>query len=430
MASLTGNQINNTYQGLLKFTDNAGVSGTPKDVTDGLGAGLPLSVATDRINFTDTIDFTNATIAGTSEGIGSEQNGSDIIIYANDVNGSPSTVQLVAGTNITLTNNFDGNFTIEAAGGGGGSAGLINDPTGGINTFVSAPGLSTNPAVALSPNTLAIGNGAEAGSAGQISIGLNSGNPATSGQWGSISIGNDSYVNGFGCIAIGGGAVNVNGNSGIAIGDSSIAKRDGTAIGRDAHSNQVDSICIGSVTTSNNFATISIGQNLTMNGEDSGTFGTNTTNNGSNSFTFGNGHSVGSGNSNNVILGGSGISIPGGTNDFISVGRVNSPSGTSYNSVSIGLVSQINNSNDAVAIGRGATCLNAGNSVAVGYNAQVSGANNAVALGAVTHTRSSFAGVQELEVHTVGGGIIMPSPDGTLYKLTIANGGTVTVSAV
>ena len=55
MASLTGNQINNTYQGLLKTTDNAAISGAI-DITDGAGnaAGLNLDPANSTIQMSGT----------------------------------------------------------------------------------------------------------------------------------------------------------------------------------------------------------------------------------------------------------------------------------------------------------------------------------------------------------------------------------------
>jgi hypothetical protein len=68
MSSLTGQQINQSYLGLIKTSDNLGIDGTPKDLQSGDGTGLPMAVATDRINFTDTIDFTNATVLGIGGG--------------------------------------------------------------------------------------------------------------------------------------------------------------------------------------------------------------------------------------------------------------------------------------------------------------------------------------------------------------------------
>ena len=46
MATLTGTQIRNTYDALLKLEDNDGVPGTKKQLLDGLGTANPLSIST------------------------------------------------------------------------------------------------------------------------------------------------------------------------------------------------------------------------------------------------------------------------------------------------------------------------------------------------------------------------------------------------
>ena len=46
----------------------------------------------------------------------------------------------------------------------------------------------------------------------------------------------------------------------------------------------------------------------------------------------------------------------------------------------------------------------------------------------VTAAIANTASLKELEVQTVGGGITMYSPDGTAYKLTVANGGTLVIT--
>lgn len=80
--------------------------------------------------------------------------------------------------------------------------------------------------------------------------------------------------------------------------------------------------------------------------------------------------------------------------------------------------------------------------VALGFNAQTSQAD-CTSLGAdtlttavgstaigkgVTAAIANTASLKELEVQTVGGGITMYSPDGTAYKLTVANGGTLVIT--
>lgn len=49
MATLTGTQIKNTYDSLLKIEDNDGISSSVKSVTDGLGNATPLSMSTSRV---------------------------------------------------------------------------------------------------------------------------------------------------------------------------------------------------------------------------------------------------------------------------------------------------------------------------------------------------------------------------------------------
>lgn len=65
MASLTGQQINTTYEGLIKTLDNAATTGTPKTLTDGLGNALPIQVGASGVNFpSGTVNFTGATVTG------------------------------------------------------------------------------------------------------------------------------------------------------------------------------------------------------------------------------------------------------------------------------------------------------------------------------------------------------------------------------
>tara|TARA_R110000803_G_scaffold85527_3_gene151861 strand:- start:493 stop:1287 length:795 start_codon:yes stop_codon:yes gene_type:complete len=64
MATLTGNQIDQSYLGLLKTTDNAAIGATSKVLTDGAGNALTLSASTVGMEFTGTIDFTGATVLG------------------------------------------------------------------------------------------------------------------------------------------------------------------------------------------------------------------------------------------------------------------------------------------------------------------------------------------------------------------------------
>tara|TARA_R110000764_G_scaffold235192_1_gene329581 strand:- start:22 stop:615 length:594 start_codon:yes stop_codon:yes gene_type:complete len=50
MATLTGTQIKNTYDSLLKIEDNDGISSSSKLITDGLGNATPLSMSTSQVS--------------------------------------------------------------------------------------------------------------------------------------------------------------------------------------------------------------------------------------------------------------------------------------------------------------------------------------------------------------------------------------------
>ena len=92
MSTLTNQQINATYQGLIKTADNAAIDGTLKALEDGIGNALPIEVSLTGVNFTGTVD-------GVVQSI-------------------------VAGTNVTVDVTDPANPIISAAGGGGGGTAL------------------------------------------------------------------------------------------------------------------------------------------------------------------------------------------------------------------------------------------------------------------------------------------------------------------
>ena len=68
MASLTGNKIKDTYPGLIKTNDNAIVGATEKQITDGEGNVIPMTMGTSGVSFTGNADFTAATVTGLPSG--------------------------------------------------------------------------------------------------------------------------------------------------------------------------------------------------------------------------------------------------------------------------------------------------------------------------------------------------------------------------
>ena len=62
MATLTSTKIKNTYDALLKASDNDAIGSSAKQITDGLGNGTPLYISTTQIGIgvtpEATFDFT------------------------------------------------------------------------------------------------------------------------------------------------------------------------------------------------------------------------------------------------------------------------------------------------------------------------------------------------------------------------------------
>jgi|TARA_R110000765_G_scaffold317318_1_gene409641 hypothetical protein len=69
MATLTGQQIDLSYQGLLKTNDNAALTGTAKGIQDGVGGATNIEMSNTATNFVSgTVDFTGSTVSGIPTG--------------------------------------------------------------------------------------------------------------------------------------------------------------------------------------------------------------------------------------------------------------------------------------------------------------------------------------------------------------------------
>ena len=325
MATLTGNQIKNSYDGLLKTTDNAALPASGRiQITDGLGNGSVLELGQQEAMLYNPI-----LIGGDSAYI-SANIANDQFVYsggqdfsAATVTGLPGVQSVVAGTNVTVDNTDPANPIVNASGGGG-AAGLVEGT--GTDSMQSAAALTATPANAAASKSIALGDGAT----------VNSG--ATNG----IAIGTDRIVAQEGAIGIG------RGYSFVTAAAFSVTIGDQAGYG-------------------NGNSSISIGNNTTAQTQ-------------------------------------KGICLNARIESGAAVGAINMNGQNNYNAVA-----------GYVQIGDGSLAT----------------ATNSVALGAgVEANRANVATVKELELQTVGGGIFMKSPDGTVYKLTVANGGTLTVTAV
>jgi len=305
MATLNGQQISATYEGLIKTANNqAGApfppaklqygdgTDTPITIGDGSGIGLgdivtltsgtrnidlnsnnlalngittldPLAGTATFVNGTfnwglpfpgapaTSVDFTNATVTGlpastdTTYDLASAQAAANATITLTGSDATTDTITLAAGTNITLTDNGSNQITIDAAGGSG-AAGLVNGT--GTNSLINAAALTTNPALAPTTGSISLGDGA--------TIEANATRPTWT-ALGHIAIGKgalveeDSFTDAYNnaCIAIGDGAIANPSYDGGTI-----------AIGDDAHGERMHAIAIGADTVADQFA-IAMGQN-------------------------------------------------------------------------------------------------------------------------------------------------------------------------
>ncbi len=219
MASLTGQPIQSSYQGVIKTTDNAAIGATEKRVTDGLGNASNMTIGTTGVSFdSGTVDFTGSTVTGLP----------------------------------------------------GGAAGLVSGA--GADSMRSADDLTTTPAAAAGADSIALGDSSSASRSNSVAIGANA-HADGSGSDGSIAIGKNASAAANKAIAIG---VNGTTNSaeGIAIGDnvdiSSGADRV-IAIGNAINVTNTtadDSIVIGTQTASSGRRGIALGFDASATAED------------------------------------------------------------------------------------------------------------------------------------------------------------------
>ena len=240
MATLNGTQINNTYPGLIKTTDNAVIGAVEKEITDGEGNASTLKLGTTSASFTGTLDLTGATVTGLP-------------------GGAPG---LVAGT--------------------------------GANSMESASTLTTTAADAQGANSIALGDNTVAYADGSILIGNNV-NDADNARVKVVSIGNDlgtaqrtvnigNSQNAYGAdgVCIGGsnnfsGDFNIgigysntlNGNYRIAIGSGATANGTGSdgaiAVGKNSSATANRALAIGYNADAFSDGAISLGDDGTIN---------------------------------------------------------------------------------------------------------------------------------------------------------------------
>lgn len=403
MSSLTNEQIRNSYQGLIKTTDNTAVGATEKQLTDGLGNPLPLTAGTSGVSFTGGVDFTGATITGlpTSE------------------------AGLVAGTGLNSLKNSDSLVTTPAVANAG--------------SIVLGNGATDNNA----GNSVVIGSLARASNGSSISLGYNAKN---SNSDCSIAIGRDACVEGWSrLIAIGCGAKHVGaGYGGAAIGCNSLAYGPGVSIGNQAKSavNIIgvsigdrtcavcnNSIAIGFLTTATGACAVSIGNGSTTTSPESITIGNGATSINTSGAAIAIGRQSCTTWGQQIAIGDNAKANSAGAGAVISIGGFSSANANETTVLGY-VASAVSTAAYGTAIGAASkSCAQYGTALGRGAVANASGAT---ALGAnVTAAKVDTVTVKELETCVAGGGIIMTTPDGlSQYKITVDNSGNLVSTVV
>jgi trimeric autotransporter adhesin len=447
MATLTGNSINTSYQGLIKTTDNAALPLNGRvQLTDGEGNTSVLELGQQEAV------ITNATLYSGGAAIGSDPI-NDQFVYLGTQDFTQAIVvglpdagiqSVVAGTNVTV-DNTDPLNTIVNATGGGGAAGLVAGT--GTDSMKSADELTTLPADASGPTSIALGNGAKAeinGISEPATDAIAIGNGAIARKR-TIAIGSNAKANGFAdanAIAIGNDTIATNG-AGVAIGyNASATGQAGIAIGgQTTLASGTSSIAIGRIATAANENTIALGNGANTDSDSNIAIGKAATATGGGGFERGN-IAIGAGSTSNnergvalgygsTSAGSNAVALGADTNSTgsraIAIGQSAQCSG--FNAITVGAYcnssadfaitlggySASASQQDAIAIGR-ETTANAAGAMALGHN--------------VTASIIDTLSIKALEVQTVGGGVIMYSPNGTGYKLTVSDAGAPVFTAI
>ena len=450
MATLQGQQIDQTYGGLIKTANNAAGApfppaklqygdGTELPILIGDGSGVGVGDIVTLQSGVSSVEVNSAGVTLTKFASADAQAGTATFVngafnFGLGFPGAPATT--VDFTNATVT------------GLPSGAAGLENGT--GTDSLQSAAALTTNPADASGNYSIALGDGASATRQESVAIGQNAAANGT-GADGSIAIGNGAVASSNRSVVIG---VNNSSSSseGIAIGDDVDIAASDRSIGIGGAINISggnDKVAIGTSATVGGTRGIAIGQNATADGPNSVVMGYNADDNGaSSSVVIGEGANCQTdGDDFSVVIGrnaqstvSNGIAIgQDAQSDGVDTIMIGSGAAGTFNTVGIG-ISVSANANESVAIGYDAdTQSGSNNSIAIGPYSEVTANNQdaiaigkstsaqaegAVALGdTVTAAKAQTVSVKALETQTnstpTAGGIIMADAGGTERRLNI-----------
>ena len=269
MSSLINQKIKDTYEGLIKTSDDQPIDGTLKNLQDGNGGVLPIQVSTSTVNFTGAVTGLDAggLVAGT--GTNSMESSTSLTSSPADAVADNSLALMSGATTAT-----DGDIVI------GNNATSVNQNATFKNDIIigtDAKNLSIyggesiiigkGATMNINERNIILGTDAQSNRGGQIVIGHEANGGA---NYNVVAIGNQSSASGSDSIAIGKDATTATtSNDSVAIGTNAQATGTGNdgrvAIGKDALASNNKAIAIGANGTSCAAEGIALGDGVAIN---------------------------------------------------------------------------------------------------------------------------------------------------------------------
>ena len=212
--TLTNEQIDLTYPGLIKTTNNTGIDGTLKALTDGIGTDLPIEVSTTGINFTGTVTgLPTPAPSGLVSGTGTDSMKSGDSLTTTPANASGATSIAIGNGAVSQATK---NISIGTGKADQGNTIIIGDAVGSSSSSnVIAIGTNYPTALSFRNNSVSVGNeiypcngGVHVGHGANHTLGgaadcLGLGTDATTSATQSCSIGADTVSTATGSVALG-----------------------------------------------------------------------------------------------------------------------------------------------------------------------------------------------------------------------------------
>jgi len=262
MSSLINQKIKDTYEGLIKTSDDQPIDGTLKNLQDGNGGVLPIQVSTSTVNFTGAVTGIDAggLVAGT--GTNSMESSTSLTSSPADAVADNSLALMSGATTAT-----DGDIVI------GNNATSVNQNATFKNDIIigtDAKNLSIyggesiiigkGATMNINERNIILGTDAQSNRGGQIVIGHEANGGA---NYNVVAIGNQSSASGSDSIAIGKDATtSTSGLKATAIGNNTNATgTSAVAIGRDAGATGEQAVALGGNTDATASLSTAVGYN-------------------------------------------------------------------------------------------------------------------------------------------------------------------------